>query len=162
MAESEQFNVEMSVGPDDSHKTATLRGKHTLHSDEPAWLPEPMAGDDAHPAPVDFLLMSLTSCQVSVLEQCLENHGVEEYRIDCEAELDDYERDPDHPEHMPRHTALRIAHITVKMSLLTTPAYEETADRCLTVYDDGCIVGQSLDGGIEYTPLTSLQVRESP
>lgn len=161
MAESEQFTFEMTIEPGDSHKTATLRGKHELHSDEPAWLPEPMAGDDAHPAPVDFLLMSLATCQASVLNQCLEKNGVEEYRIECEAALDEYERDDDHPEEMPRHTALRISHITVKMSLVTTPAYEEAADRCLTVYDDGCIVGQSLSGGIDYTPLTALEVRGS-
>lgn len=161
MAESEQFTVEMSVEPGDSHKTATLRDKHTLHSDEPAWLPEPMAGEDAHPAPVDYLLMSLATCQVSVLNQCLEKNGVEDYRIECEATVDEYDRDEDNPAYMPRHTALRVGHITVKMSLLTTPEFEDDADHCLTVYDEGCIVGQSLQGGIDYTPLTALDVRES-
>lgn len=161
MAEPEQFTFEMAVTHDDEYKTASLRGKHTLYSDEPEWLPEGLAGNDAHPAPVDYLIMSLATCQVSVLRQCLERNGVEEYRIECDAVLDGYDRDEDHPEYMPRHTALRIGHITVNMVLVTTPAYERSADRCLTVYDDGCIVGQSISAAIDYTPLTALEVRDS-
>lgn len=105
--------------------------------------------------------MSLASCQVSVLQQCLEENDIEGYRIDCEATLDEYYREEDHPEEMPAHTALRIGNITVKMMLVTTPEYADAAERCLITYDDGCIVGQSLSGGIEYTPLTSLEVVES-
>lgn len=161
MTESEDFTFEMTITPDDSHKTATLREKHTLHSDEPAWLPDGLAGNDAYPAPVDFLIMSLATCQASVLKQCLEKNGVEEYRIECDAVLDSYERDEEHPEQMPDHTALRIEHITVKMVLFTTPEYSDDANRCLTVYDDGCIVGQSIAGGIDYTPLTALEIQKT-
>jgi len=160
MAESEDFTFEMTLSPDDDFKTGKLRDKHTLHSDEPAWLPKGLAGNDAYPAPVDFLIMSLATCQISVLQQCLENNGVEEYRIECEAELDGYTRDEDHPSEMPDHTALRLDHITVKMALVTTPAYEEDADRCLTVYDQGCIVGQSIAEAIDYTPLTALEIAD--
>lgn len=63
---------------------------------------------------------------------------------------------------MPPHTALRAGHITVKMHLKTTPAYSETADKCLITYDQGCIVGQSLTGSIDYSPLTSLKVVDGP
>lgn len=162
MAEQEQFTAELTIRPADKYKEATLRGKHTLLSDEPEWLPGELAGDDDHPAPVDFLVMSLAACQASVLHQCLERNGVEEYRIDCDAVLDEYYKDGDHPEEMPPHTALRIGHITVTMVLTTTPEYADTADRCLITYDDGCIVGQSLSGGIDYTPLTALNVVEGP
>jgi len=160
MANKEEFTAEMSISPNDDYKTATIRGKHTLKSDEPAWLPSDLAGNDAYPAPVDFLLMSLACCQASVLNQCLKNNNVEEYLIECEATIDDYNRDKDHSDHMPAHTALRISHITVTMVLTTTPVYENAADECLTVYDNGCIVGQSLDGGINYTPLTALETVE--
>ncbi|WP_255152295.1 OsmC family protein [Halorarius halobius] len=162
MAEQEQFTAALTIHPDDEYKTATLREKHTLVSDEPAWLPGVHGGNDDHPAPVDFLVMSLAACQASVLNQCLERNGVEEYRIDCEAVLDEYDRDEDHPEEMPPHTALRVEHITVTMALTTTPEYADAADRCLTTYDEGCIVGQSLAGGIDYTPLTALDVVEGP
>lgn len=161
MTAPEQFTFELTITPDDEYKTATLRDRHTLRSDEPDWLPAGLAGDDAHPAPVDFLLTSLATCQASVLQQCLEHNGVEDYRIDCDAVVDDYDRDEDHPEHMPDHTALRIGHITVDMRLATTPAYEDRAGRCLTVYDDGCIVGQSISGAVDYTPVTELEVRET-
>lgn len=161
MAEREQFTVEMEVTPEKSHKTATLRGKHTLLSDEPKWLPSGLAGEDSHPAPVDYLMMSLASCQVSVLKQCLERNDIEEYRIECDAILDGFDRAKDIPDYMPPHTAVRIGHITVEIVLWTTPEYEDAADECLTVYDDGCIVGQSIAGGIDYTPLTALEVSDT-
>jgi uncharacterized OsmC-like protein len=162
MATPEDFTAEITIRPEDEYKTATLRGKHTLVSDEPAWLPDGLAGNDDHPAPVDFLVMSLASCQASVLRQCLERNGVEEYCIDCDAIIDEYHRDEDHPDEMPAHTALRVGHITVTMRLTTTPEYADTANSCLMTYDDGCIVGQSIAGGIDYTPLTSLEITESP
>lgn len=161
MPESEQFTFEMTISPDKEYKTATLRDKHTLHSDEPEWLPEELAGNDAHPAPVDYLVMSLATCQVSVLQQCLKRNNVEEYRIECDAVLDGYDQDENHSDDMPKHTALRIGHITVKMVLTTIPKFSDSADRCLTVYDDGCIIGQSIGDAIDYTPLTALEVRDS-
>lgn len=160
MATPEDFTVEFTIRPEDEYEEATLRGKHTLATDEPEWLPEGLAGDDEHPAPVDFLLMSLASCQASVLRQCLERNGVNQYRIDCDAVIDDYYRENDHPDEMPPHTALRIGHITVTMKLTTTPEFSDAANRCLMTYDDGCIVGQSIAGGIDYTPLTSLEVTD--
>jgi hypothetical protein len=44
------------------------------------------------------------------------------------------------------------------MDLRTTEAHRDEADRCLTTYDEGCIVGQSLAGGIDYTPVATLSV----
>jgi hypothetical protein len=38
--------------------------------------------------------------------------------------------------------------------------YEDRAQRCLDVYDTGCIVGQSLRAGIDYTPETSLETKQ--
>lgn len=158
----EQFTAELTATSEAAYTSGRVRDKHELVSDEPEWLPAESAGDDDHPAPVDFLLMSLASCQTSVLQQCLQRNGVEEYRITCEAVLDEYGTDDEHPEEMPAHTALRIHHVTVTMTLETTERYESAANRCLMVYDEGCIVGQSLQGGIEYTPLTSLEVVDSP
>lgn len=162
MADQEQFTATLTASSGAQYTFGTLRDKHELVSDEPEWLPEGMAGDDDHPAPVDFLLMSLASCQASVLQQCLERNGVEEYRIECEAVLDEYDIDENPPDEMSAHTALRVGHITVTMALETTERFKDTANRCLTVYDDGCIVGQSLRGGIDYTPLTTLTVTDRP
>lgn len=161
MTDQEQFTATVTTSSDERYTAVQLRDKHKLVSDEPEWLPDSSAGDDNHPAPVDFLLMSLTACQVSVLQQCLERNDVDAYRIECEAVLDEYGTAEEHPEEMPKHTALRIDHITVTMTLVTTDAYKGQANRCLSVYDDGCIVGQSLRGGIDYTPLTILSVADS-
>lgn len=155
----EPFTAEITVTPESTYKTTTLRGKHTVEVDEPTWIPYG-AGNDDHPAPVDHLLLSLSSCQTAVLMQCLEKNGVEEFRIECNAEIDGYEQAEDLPEVMPENTATRIDHVTVKMDLFTTPEYEEIANRCLMAYDDGCIVGQSLEGGIDYTSLTRLTIED--
>jgi uncharacterized OsmC-like protein len=150
------FTATLTAGHDEPYTEATVRGTHTLHSDEPEWLPAG-AGDDAHPAPVDYLLTSLASCQVSVLQQCLEAHGVDRYAIECEAEVDEWAT-ADVPDPMPANTAYRVDHVTVRMGLRTTEGHRDEADRCLGVYDDGCIVGQSLAGGIDYTPVAALSV----
>lgn len=154
----EEFTATLTTSHNDPFTTGVVREKHEVASDEPTWLPVG-AGQDAHPAPVDYLVTSLAACQTSVLSQCLERNDVEEYEIECEAAVTDWEQG-DAPEEMPANTGLRIGHITVKMALRTTAEFEERADRCLTVYDEGCIVGQSLAGGIDYTPLTSLEVVE--
>lgn len=151
-----RFTAELTESSDSEYTEATLRGKHELASDEPEWLPSG-AGNDDHPAPVDYLPMSLAACQVSVLRQCLDRTGVDRFHVECETTIDSWGSGST-PEEMPPNTALRIDHVTVRMSLVTTPEFEDAADRCLVVYDDGCIVGRSLDGGLDYTPLTSLEV----
>lgn len=158
----EQFTADVTAASDRPHTEARLRDRFTLHSDEPSWLPDPLAGEDAHPAPVDYLLMSLASCQVSVLQQCLQENGVDPYRVDCEAVVDGFERTPDLPTEMPDHTAGRVEHVTVTLTLAVTGTDRDRADACLARYDEGCIVGQSLDGGVDYTPLTALEVVDDP
>lgn len=150
------FTATLTASHDEPYTEATVRDKHTLHSDEPEWLPAG-AGDNAHPAPVDYLLMSLASCQVSVLKQCLEANGVERYAIECEAEVDEWAT-VDVPEAMPANTSYRVDHVTARMDQRTTEDHRDEADRCLGVYDEGCIVGQSLAGGLDYTPVTTLAV----
>lgn len=156
----EQFVADVTATSGDPHTAADLRDRFTVHSDEPSWLPDPLAGEDAHPAPVDYLLASLALCQVSVLQQCLRANGVDPYRIDGEATVDGFERAPDLPDVMPEHTAGRVEHITVRLTLSVTESDRDGADACLAAYDDGCIVGQSI--GVDYTPLTALDVVESP
>jgi len=159
MSQPETFTATVTKEPGDEFKHGVLRDKHEILSDEPSWLPVG-AGQDAHPVPVDLLMGSLAMCQVSVLDQCLEANGVTDYEIHCEAELDEFSRDADHPDEMPRHTALRIDHVTLDITVTTTPEFAGQTETCLDVYDEGCIVGQSLAGGIDYTPVTSVELRE--
>lgn len=151
------FTARVVVNDEEPYAAARVRDEHSLLSDEPDWLPVG-AGADDHPAPVDYLLSSLAFCQASVLQQTLESNGVEEYSIECEASIDEYGMRDDHPEELPHHTAGLVEHISVKMDLETTAAYEDTAEHCLTLFDDGCIVGNSLGEGIDHTTLTTLEV----
>lgn len=158
MSSPEQFTATITTSDETEPTAAILRDTHQVKSDEPHWLPPPFAGEDAYPAPVDYLLASLAICQTSVLKQCLEGNGIEVYHLRCEAEIDSYSRDPDHPDEMPAHTATRIDHITVAMTLRTLSKFEDVAEICLTTYDEGCIVGQSIGDAIDYTPVTALEI----
>jgi len=153
------FSVTVTADDEQPYAHGTVRGTHDLVSDEPDWLPTG-AGDDDHPAPVDYLLASLAFCQTSVLQQTLEENGVERYEIDCEATLDEYGMRDDHPEELPHHTAGLVEHVAVAVDLTTTAEFQETAEACLARFDEGCIVGNSLAAGVEHTTETDLSVEQ--
>lgn len=113
-------------------------------------------GNDEHPAPVDHLVVALVSCQVEVLDQALKRARVEEYDIEAAAEIDGLTMG-DAPEGMPANTGQLIEHIDVEVTVETTAESEDRVQRCLEVYDGGCIVGQSYRAGIDYTPRTSVR-----
>ena len=135
-----------------------VRDRHEVLFDEPTFLPV-ADGDDEHPSPVDYLLSSLAGCQVSVLDQCLKKARVEEYRIEADATITGAGRG-DIPEEMPSNTASRIFSFDVDVTLTVPAAFESRARRCAEVYDVGCIVGQSLREGVEYTPTVTVEVSE--
>ena len=154
--EKDQFVVEVTAKSAEPYKEAELRDEHTVYSDEPEWTAMP--GDDEYPSPGDYLLLSLAACQVSVLDQCLKKNDVETYEINCTAEIDKWGMDSSVPEAMPETTGLRVEHITVDIVLETTAEYEERASRCLEVFDEGCVVGQSI--GIDYQSIGELKITE--
>jgi uncharacterized OsmC-like protein len=128
------------------------RESHEIIFDEP----DPR-GDDDHPSPVMYLFASLVGCQMAVLCAALEKARIEDFRIKADAES---ERSLDEvAEEMPDGTAKRIEHIDIDLTLEVPKEYEDRAQRCLDVYDTGCIVGQSLRAGIDYTPETSLETK---
>jgi uncharacterized OsmC-like protein len=143
---------------DDEIAVATVRDTHDVPIDEPEWLPMGI-GSDQHPAPVDHLVVALVSCQVEVLDQALQKARIEEYDISARAEVDDLGTG-DAPDGMPANTSQVIEHIDIDLTVETTPEFESSVRRCLEVYDDGCIVGQSYRAGIEYTPRTNVELRD--
>ncbi len=56
------------------------------------------------------------------------------------------------------HTAARVDHVDVDVTLNVPEEYEDVAHECLNAYNTGCIVGQSLSDGISYTSSKSLNV----
>lgn len=135
-----------------------IRGKHELRADEPEWLPIG-GGNDEHPAPGDYLMTALVTCQISVLSQCLEKSRIENYHIEADATIDEIGQ-AEVPEEMPDNTTNRVEHIDVELTLEVPEEYASRAERCLEVYDAGCIVGQSYVAGIDYTPSVSLETAE--
>lgn len=125
---------------------------HSVTFDEPRPL-----GDDESASPVGYMFSSLVACQISVLAQCLEKSRIDEYYIAADADINRRGRD-EVSEEMPAHTAKRIEHIDVDITLEVPEKYEGRAERCLDVYDQGCIVGQSFRAGIDYTPETELEL----
>ena len=142
----------------DEPTRGVVREKHEVLFDEPTFLPV-ADGQDEHPSPVDYLLSSLASCQLSVLDQCLKKSCVEDYHIEAEATITSAGRG-EIPDEMPSNTASRIFHFDVDITLTVPEEYESQARRCAEVYDVGCIVGQSLRAGVEYTPSVDLEVSE--
>lgn len=155
--EDRRFRSVVERSADDERARGVVRGKHELYADEPEWLQEPGAGNDAHPAPVDYLVFGLVSCQVEILDQALRKARIEDYHIQASAEVDRVGEDQP-AEEMLAHHAGRISHISVDLTLEVPPGYESRAQRCLDVYDTGCVVGQSYRDGIEYTPTATLEV----
>lgn len=144
----------------DSKTRGVLRDKHEVVFDEPKFLPA-AEGEDTAPSPVDYLMSGLAGCQVSVLDQALKKARVEDYHIEVVAMIATVGKD-DVPEEMPSNTMNRIQHVDIDVTLTVPEEYRSRAQRCLDVYDDGCIVGQSLRVGIDYTPRTTLETADEP
>lgn len=151
-----EAKIRASSGSDFSE--IRVRDTHDLLSDEPDWLPYG-AGQDAHPAPMDYMTVALTACQVSVLSQCLEKSRVEEFTITAEGAIDSVRKE-DVPEEMPGNTRTRVDHMSVDIEVEVPEEHQHRAERCLEVYDQGCIVGQSYRAGIPYTPETRVKVSD--
>lgn len=143
---------------DDSLLTGTVRDTHEITFDEPEDLPVG-AGNDEHPSPVDYMFASLVGCQLSVLKQALHKARVDDFRIEAAAQISPGSMGTeDVPEEMPEHTGNRIEHIEIDITVEVPERHESRANRCLEVYDAGCIVGQSFRAGIAYTPTTDVSV----
>lgn len=133
--------------------------EHTFHVDDSETLP--YGGHDMAPSAVDYMVAGLAGCQLAVLSQALRKARIEDWELDITAVPDDWWRE-EVPEDLPENQVKRIEHIDVQVDLTVPEEYEGRAQRCLEVYDQGCIVGQSFREGIEYTPDTSLSVRSDP
>ncbi|MGM0591449.1 MAG: OsmC family protein [Halobacteriota archaeon] len=142
----------------DGFTRGVVRDTHEIVFDEPEDLPAG-AGDDEYPSPVDYMFSSLIGCQISVLSQCLHKARIEDFTIEADAVVPPDKLDEDGvPQEMPEHTGKRVRHIDIDLTVSVPKEYETRAQRCLEVYDEGCIVGQSFKGGINYSNETNLEV----
>lgn len=149
--DASQPRVQLEKSAAEPFYEGLVRGEHTILGDERDKSPPVGSGEDHHPTPVDYLLWSLVACQAAVLSQCLAKARVEEFAISADADIDQAGAESV-PEEMPTHTEKRIETIKIDLQLEVPEEYESRASRCLEVYNQGCIVGQSLLAGIDYTP----------
>ncbi|MFC7251613.1 OsmC family protein [Halomicroarcula sp. GCM10025324] len=130
---------------------------HTFKVDDSETLP--YGGHDLAPSAVDYMVIGLAGCQLAVLSQALRKARIEDFEIEIAAIPDAWWRE-EIPEDLPENQVKRIEHIEVSVDVTVPEEYESRAQRCLDVYDEGCIVGQSFRAGVEYTPNTSLSLKE--
>jgi len=153
-----EYEGRVTNSSDGDYVRTLVRGKHEVFVDEPADL-EVGAGNDDYLSSVDYMALSLATCQVSVLSQALERARIETFDIECNYVIDKAGTG-DVGEDMPSHTATRVQHVDIELNLEVPEEFEQRAQRCLDTYDIGCIVGQSFKAGVDYTPHTSLDVTD--
>ena len=129
---------------------------HTVYVDDSKTLE--YGGTDMAPSAVDYMVLGLIGCQLSALSQCLRKARVEDYEIEARADLGGWWRE-DVPDDLPGNLVKRVEELDVSLDVTVPEEYEARAGRCLDVYDQGCIVGQSFRAGMEYVPETSLSTR---
>lgn len=117
----------------------------------------PYGGHDLAPSAVDYMVAGLAGCQLAVLSQALRKARIDDFEIDITAVPDEWWRE-EISEELPENQVKRIEHIDVQVKVTVPEEYEGRAERCLEVYDQGCIVGQSFREGIDYTPETSVSI----
>lgn len=141
-----RFWGEVEATSGDTTVNATVRDRHDIEIDEPDW--ESLAfGRDRAPSPVDYLCVSVASCQASVLKQCLEKSRIPDYDIHVSFERHHRVAD-DAPDDVP-FGSTRVDDVTLDLTLSTAEKYERRASRCLDIAEDICIVGRSVEGGFD-------------
>lgn len=115
---------------------------HSLYTDEPAHLSHSFkkGGRGEAPSAFGYLLSAAMGCQVNSLEQMLHKARITEYDID--AECTGFS--------VTKGNVKRIQKLTLEITLTVGEADESRAERCLDVYEQGCVVGETLKRGMEF------------
>lgn len=125
---------------------------HGLYIDEPEHLSHSFkkGGRGEAPSAVGYLLTAAMGCQVNSLEQMLHKARVTEYDIDAECTGFTYIEDD----------VKRMQRIDLAIELTVAPDDESRGERCLDVYEKGCVVGETLKRGIDLRIEKSLVTDE--
>ncbi|WP_312910266.1 OsmC family protein [Natronosalvus caseinilyticus] len=114
---------------------------HALYIDEPEHLSHSFkkGGRGEAPSALGYLLTAAMGCQVNSLEQMLHKARLTEYEIDAECTGYTFLEDD----------VKRVQKIDLRITLSVPEAEESRANRCLEVYEKGCVVGETLKRGID-------------
>lgn len=142
----------------DQGSVATVRDRFELAIDEPPWVP---VGEDGAPCPGDCLLVATAGCQVEVLKQALEKARIEEDDVHLRVERSrDDSGTTDAPGPFPAHTGIRYDGLSMALTVETTPEYEARIQRCIDVCEDACIIGRSVEAGVDITLTKELRTND--
>lgn len=147
-----ESNDELNAGPEavmrcSNDRTNFVRTQnreynHTMHTDEPPDLGHSFkkGGRGEAPSAFDYLIAAGMGCQVNTLEQMLHKARITEY--DIEAECTGYTFTEDNVK--------RVQRLDLRITLTVPEDVESQADRCLDVYEKGCVVGETLKRAVEF------------
>jgi organic hydroperoxide reductase OsmC/OhrA len=119
-------------------------GVPTLLTDEP-----PPLGEGAGPNPARMLAAAVGNCMSASLKFCLDRAHIEVLDMSARVEGTMIRNE---------RGRLRIGSMRVRLEPVVDPADVERMRRCLDMFEDFCIVGQSVRDGIDM----SVDVAASP
>lgn len=134
-------------------RTENREYNHTMFTDEPPDLGHSFkkGGRGEAPSAFDYLIAAAMGCQVNTLEQMLHKARVERYEIDAECTGYTVMKD----------NIKRIQKLELTVTLSVPEAKEARANRCLAVYEKGCVVGETLKRGLEFVVEKELVLDDS-
>lgn len=160
IAESED---ELSTGPRAMMKASNDRTNfvrtmnreynHTMHTDEPPDLGHSFkkGGRGEAPSAFDYFMAAAMSCQVNSLEQMLHKARISDYEIEAEATGYTFTED----------NVKRIQKIDLDITLTVSEAAESQGQRCLDVYEKGCVVGETIKRAVDFRVEKELVLDDS-
>lgn len=154
---------EMNAGPrammkcsnDRTNFVRTLNREYnqTMHTDEPPDLGHSFkkGGRGEAPSAFDYLIAAGMGCQINTLEQMLHKARITEYEIEGECTGFTVQKE----------NIKRIQKLELEITLAVPEAKESQARRCLDVYEQGCVVGETLKRGLDFDVEKKLVLDDS-
>lgn len=126
---------------------------HSLYIDEPESLSHSFkkGGRGEAPSALGYLLTAAMGCQVNSLEQMLHKARLTDYEIEAECIGLTYTEGD----------VKRVQKIDLAIELAVPEGEESRAQRCLDVYEKGCVVGETIKRGLDLEVSRELVVDDS-
>lgn len=123
-------------------RTLNREYDHTMHTDEPPDLGHSFkkGGRGEAPSAFDYFIAAGMGCQVNTLEQMLHKARVTDYEIEAECTGYTYTED----------NKKRIQKLELGVTLTVPEDAESQGQRCLDVYEQGCVVGETLKRAVDF------------
>lgn len=134
-------------------RTENREYNQTMFTDEPPDLGHSFkkGGRGEAPSAFDYLLAAGMGCQVNTLEQMLHKARITEYEV--EAECTGYT--------VTQENLKRVQKLALAITLRVPPEKESQGQRCLDVYEKGCVVGETLKRAVDFDVEKELVLDES-